>query len=128
MYDSYDRKYLSTFIPKIKYEKKFKNVNITIKGRLYGEGVYHDLAESPLQFINLDNIKIDSNLDSFTIDHFTIEELREFKNLITSMRPTVDVYNKEYNDEYTKLLTNEEIEPIKNELKEKTKEEFKKKN
>ena len=67
------------------YEKKGKNVNISLGSRIYGEGIYlADLEESALLYINLDNFKLDPSLDSFNFDHLTIDELKKVKQFISN--------------------------------------------
>ena len=39
--------------------------------------------ESPLQYLNLDSIIIDPSLDSFTMDGFTLKELKYLKKFIS---------------------------------------------
>ena len=58
---------------------------MTIKGTLFGINNYGEYEESAIKNINLDNIKIDQNLDSFLVDGFNIEQLNQIKNyLLTS--------------------------------------------
>ena len=85
-------------IKPIIYEKNRKNVNITVNGRLYGKPVlcYNGLQESPLKYINLDNIIINPSLDSFTIDHHTINELKEIKNFISEQHKKIEKWKIDY--------------------------------
>lgn len=93
LYDmgDFERSYESQ---KIIYEKKGKNVNITVDGRLYGEPIYKigGLEEPLLKYINLDNIKIEPCLDSFTINHHTLNELKEIKNFIDEQLTKIKNY------------------------------------
>ena len=66
----------------IKYQKNGKCVNIEVEGILYGEcflGNY--LRESALKYINLDIFNINPDLDDFTIDHLTLDQLKQIKML-----------------------------------------------
>lgn len=64
-------------MPKRKYSiwKKGKNVNIELCKGLY-EYEYDRLYESPSLYMDLDNVIIDQSLDSFTIDNYSINELK----------------------------------------------------
>ena len=55
------------------YEKKGKNVNIEVCKGLYE---YSGFYESPSPYIDLDSVIIDQSLDSFTIDNYTINDLK----------------------------------------------------
>ena len=92
-------------IDTIIYEKRGKNVNITMGRRLYGIPVinYFGLQESPLKYINLDNIIIDPFLDSFTIDHHTINELKEIKNFISEQHKKIKNFKTYYDDIKNKI-------------------------
>jgi len=57
----------------IVYEKKGKNVNIEL---CKGLDEYDRLYESPSLYMDLDNVIIDQSLDSFTIDNYSINELK----------------------------------------------------
>ena len=76
----------------------FRIYKLTIGGVLYGQNNFHFRTEASLKYINLDNIFINSDIDSFTIDNFTIEELKEIKKLFLSLDKQSEIYNKEYND------------------------------
>ena len=90
----------------IVYEKIGKNVNITVGGRLYGEPVYsyNTIQESPLKYINFDNVKIDPCLDSFTIDYHTINELKVIKKLIPEEIKKCENIRNKYKKLYEEII------------------------
>ena len=53
-------------------------------GKKYGKIIFGIFCESPLILINLNEFKLDSNLDSFLLDTLTIEELETIKEIIIS--------------------------------------------
>ena len=75
------------------------------------------LCGFPIEDINLDNIIIESDIDSFTIDNFTIKELNEIKKIFLDAERQIMEYNKVYFD-----LLNSEI--INKEIREKAKNDF----
>ena len=110
---------------KIIYEKKGKNVNITVDGRLYGEPIYHigGLEKPLLKYINLDNIKIEPCLDSFTINHHTLNELKEIQKFIAEQLIKIKNYKIMFFDFKKKYMTSHNINFEKeiNDLKKKEK-------
>ena len=81
------------------YEKKGKNVNLTINGNLFGYPIpFYDggLEESPLKFINLDNIKIDPHINNFTIEDHTVKELNEIKKYLLKQYEKIEIFTKDY--------------------------------
>lgn len=96
-------------IPGIKYRNKLKNVNINIGGKLYGLDDHQFFVSFPLKDINLDNIIIESDIDSFTIDNFTIKELNEIKKIFLDSEKQIMEYNKVYFDLLNSEIMNKEI-------------------
>lgn len=79
-----------------KYIKKNKDVSVTIKGTLFGINNYGEYEESAIKNINLDNIKIDQNLDSFLVDGFNIEQLNQIKNYLLTSEKELQIYLQKY--------------------------------
>ena len=101
---------------KVSYNKKRKNVNITIEGILYGEVFLNPyLQESPLKYIDLDKLIIDSCLDSFTIDNLSLEQLKQIK--LFSLEHFKKIENLEYFFNNIVKYNNNELENEENELK-----------
>ena len=97
------------------YEKKGKNVNISL-GRIYGKNICVGcLEESALLYINLDNFMLDPSLDSFTFDHLTIDELNKVKQFISNELKKINKYETLCKEIGKKA--NVDLEKEKNELK-----------
>ena len=97
---------MSYYIKSVAYKKKLKNVNIIVEGKIYGSNVYGCRAESPLKSINLNEFKLDSNLDSFLIDGLTISELIKIKEILSIKEEDYKTYFKDY----LELIDKQEID------------------
>jgi len=77
----------------IKYQKNGKYVNVIVDGILYGESfsAYY-LCEPALKYIDLDKFNINPKLDSFTIDHLTIDQLKQIKILTSEHFKKIENY------------------------------------
>ena len=69
---------------------------MTIKGTLFGINNYGEYEESAIKNINLDNIKIEQNLDSFLVDGFNIEQLNQIKNYLLTSEKELQIYLQKY--------------------------------
>ena len=107
LYGDYGIHY-SYYIKSVAYKKKLKNVNIIVQGKIYGNDVYWCRAESPLKSINLNEFKLDSNLDSFLIDGLTISELIKIKEILLIKDKEEDY--KTYFKDYLELIDKQEID------------------
>jgi len=85
------------------YKKKGKNVNIKVGGGLYE---YNAKQESPLQYIDLDSVIIDSSLAFFTIDNHSISELKYLKKYISEQFKINKAIAKKYTDIYEDIKCN----------------------
>ena len=87
----------------IVYERKGKNANINIGPMLLGCDA---TVESPLQYLNLDIIIIDPSLDSFTMDGFTLNELKYLKKFISEHFKINEAIREKYNNIEKELENN----------------------
>ena len=87
----------------IVYERKGKNANINIGRMLLGCDA---TEESPLQYLNLDSIIIDPSLDSFTMDGFTLKELKYLKKFISEHLKINEAIYEKYNNIEKELESN----------------------
>jgi len=62
--------------------------------------------ESPLQYLNLDSIIIDPSLDSFTMDGFTLKELKYLKKFISEHLKINEAIYEKYNNIEKELESN----------------------
>ena len=98
----------------IRYQKNGKYVNVMVDGILYGESfsAYY-LREPALEYIDLDKFNINPELDSFTIDHLTIDQLKQIKILISEHFKKIENYKV-----FFKNLGNLNINDLENKLNE----------
>ena len=100
----YDQSFCYTcYRANIVYERKRKNVDINIGPILHGSEA---TEESPLQYLNLDSIIIDPSLDSLTMNHFTINELKYLKKFISEQLKINEEVYKKYKNIYKELENN----------------------
>ena len=97
---------------------------MTIKGTLFGINNYGEYEESAIKNINLDNIKIDQNLDSFLVDGFNIEQLNQIKNYLLTSEKELQIYLQKYYELLNKsrrdnYISKESKEKYNNKLNEK---------
>ena len=97
-----DNPCLSCTMDNIIYDKKGKNVDITVGGRLFdlNRSLYDDPEDYPIKFINLENIYLDPSLGSFTIENKTINELKSIKKYISVMHEKTKIITKNYKTFY----------------------------
>ena len=95
IHDNYDVNLLGPK-PTIKYEKKLKIVNITLKGILYCSNAFGVPVKSPLSLINLINVKMDPNLNGFFIDNYSLEQFKKINEFILSLEKNIEDEQKEY--------------------------------
>ena len=107
---------MSGYIPKINYKKINKNVSLNIGGSLYGINVFQNWENAPIKLIKFDDAKVSQNLDSFTIDNFSLEQLNIIKNLILSLEKKYEEFMNKYNEIFKKIRYEQYI---KKEMKEK---------
>ena len=88
---------------KIVYERKRKNANLEIGPMLLGCDAN---IESPLQYLNLDSIIIDPSLDSFTMNGFTINELKYLKEFISEQLKIKEAIYEKYKNIEKELESN----------------------